>query len=129
MTRQIAHSKCLNSPVLHTPPLWYQAQRGNIHSYSRQFTVIKWYENAHTHVCMHWYSRLVQNELISGHANVAHTSSLFRPHTHTHTHTCTFAYHLRTVHTYSIKPVLNWANVCSPEHTSDTSTNYDSFLN
>ena len=25
--------------------------------------------------------------------------------------------------------VLNWANVCSPEHTSDTSTNYDSFLN
>ena len=28
-----------------------------------------------------------------------------------------------------IKPVLNWANVCSPEHTSDTSTNYDSFLN
>ena len=27
------------------------------------------------------------------------------------------------------KPVLNWANVCSPEHTSDTSTNYDSFLN
>ena len=29
----------------------------------------------------------------------------------------------------SVKPVLNWANVCSPEHTSDTSTNYDSFLN
>ena len=29
----------------------------------------------------------------------------------------------------SLKPVLNWANVCSPEHTSDTSTNYDSFLN
>ena len=28
-----------------------------------------------------------------------------------------------------VKPVLNWANVCSPEHTSDTSTNYDSFLN
>ena len=27
------------------------------------------------------------------------------------------------------KPVLNWTNVCSPEHTSDTSTNYDSFLN
>ena len=27
------------------------------------------------------------------------------------------------------KPVLNWANVCSPEHTSETSTNYDSFLN
>ena len=25
--------------------------------------------------------------------------------------------------------VLNWTNVCSPEHTSDTSTNYDSFLN
>ena len=29
----------------------------------------------------------------------------------------------------SLKPVLNWANVCLPEHTSDTSTNYDSFLN
>ncbi len=29
----------------------------------------------------------------------------------------------------SLKPVLNWTNVCSPEHTSDTSTNYDSFLN
>ena len=29
----------------------------------------------------------------------------------------------------ALKPVLNWANVCSPEHTSDTSTNYDSFLN
>ena len=28
-----------------------------------------------------------------------------------------------------LKPVLNWANVCSPELTSDTSTNYDSFLN
>ena len=28
-----------------------------------------------------------------------------------------------------LTPVLNWANVCSPEHTSDTSTNYDSFLN
>ena len=28
-----------------------------------------------------------------------------------------------------LQPVLNWANVCSPEHTSDTSTNYDSFLN
>ena len=28
-----------------------------------------------------------------------------------------------------LKPVLNWGNVCSPEHTSDTSTNYDSFLN
>ena len=28
-----------------------------------------------------------------------------------------------------LKPVLNWANVCSPEYTSDTSTNYDSFLN
>ena len=28
-----------------------------------------------------------------------------------------------------VKPVLNWVNVCSPEHTSDTSTNYDSFLN
>ena len=29
----------------------------------------------------------------------------------------------------TLKPVLNWAYVCSPEHTSDTSTNYDSFLN
>ena len=29
----------------------------------------------------------------------------------------------------TVKPVLNWANVCSPEHTSDTSTNYNSFLN
>ena len=29
----------------------------------------------------------------------------------------------------SLKPILNWTNVCSPEHTSDTSTNYDSFLN
>ena len=29
----------------------------------------------------------------------------------------------------SLKPVLDWANVCSPEHTSDTSMNYDSFLN
>ena len=28
-----------------------------------------------------------------------------------------------------LKPVLNWANVCSPEHTPDTSTKYDSFLN
>ena len=30
---------------------------------------------------------------------------------------------------FSLKPVLNWVHVCSPEHTSDTSTNYDSFLN
>ena len=29
----------------------------------------------------------------------------------------------------SFKLVLNWANVCSPEHALDTSTNYDSFLN
>ena len=29
----------------------------------------------------------------------------------------------------SLKPVLNWANVCVAEHTSDTSTIYDSFLN
>ena len=29
----------------------------------------------------------------------------------------------------ALKPVLNWANVCSPKHTLDTSTNYDSFLN
>ena len=28
-----------------------------------------------------------------------------------------------------LKPVLNWVNVCSPEHTLDTLTNYDSFLN
>ena len=28
-----------------------------------------------------------------------------------------------------LKPVLNWANICLPEHTSDTLTNYDSFLN
>ena len=32
-------------------------------------------------------------------------------------------------HCVFLKPVLNWANVCSPEHTSDTSTNYDSFPN
>ena len=32
-------------------------------------------------------------------------------------------------HVSHVKPVLNWTNVCSPEHTSDTSTNYDSFLN
>ena len=31
--------------------------------------------------------------------------------------------------TNRLKPVLYWANVCSPKHTSDTSTNYDSFLN
>ena len=30
---------------------------------------------------------------------------------------------------FGLKPVFNWANVCSHEHTSDTSTNYDSFLN
>ena len=29
----------------------------------------------------------------------------------------------------NLKPVLNWANVCLPEHTSDTLANYDSFLN
>ena len=28
-----------------------------------------------------------------------------------------------------IKPVLNWANVCSPEHSSGYSSNYTSFLN
>ena len=28
-----------------------------------------------------------------------------------------------------VKPVLNWANVCSPDHAPDTSTNYGSFLN
>ena len=31
--------------------------------------------------------------------------------------------------TISVKPVLNWANVCLPKHTSDTWMNYDSFLN
>ena len=36
---------------------------------------------------------------------------------------------LHSVPSSCLKPVLNWANVCSPEHTSDTSTNYDSFLN
>ena len=35
----------------------------------------------------------------------------------------------RAARGYCVKPVLNWANVCSPEHTSDTSTNYDSFFN
>ena len=30
---------------------------------------------------------------------------------------------------YNLKPVLNSANVCSPNTTSDSSTNYDSFLN
>ena len=29
----------------------------------------------------------------------------------------------------SFKPVLKWANVCSPEHTLDTLTNYELFLN
>ena len=29
----------------------------------------------------------------------------------------------------AVNPFLNWANVCSPEQTSDTSTDYDSFLN
>ena len=38
---------------------------------------------------------------------------------------CTFSETTRRL----VKPVLNWTNVCSPEHTSDTSTNYDSFLN
>ena len=28
-----------------------------------------------------------------------------------------------------LKPVLNWANVCLPEHTLDTLTNYGLFLN
>ena len=28
-----------------------------------------------------------------------------------------------------LKPVFNWANVCSPEHTLDTLANYDLFLN
>ena len=38
-------------------------------------------------------------------------------------------YSKNVARTSRVKPVLNWANVCSPEHTSDTSTNYDSFLN
>ena len=29
----------------------------------------------------------------------------------------------------NLKPILNWVNVCSPEHTSNTLTNYDSFHN
>ena len=33
------------------------------------------------------------------------------------------------MYSFFLKPVLNWANVCSPEHTLDTSTNYDLFLN
>ena len=51
----------------------------------------------------------------------------------------TISSHVHVIHTLGgvaamtqrahLKPVLNWANVCSPEHTSDTSTNYDSFLN
>ena len=36
---------------------------------------------------------------------------------------------IASTHWHCLKPVLNWTNVCSPEHTSDTSTNYDSFLN
>ena len=36
---------------------------------------------------------------------------------------------MRLMFTCMLKPVLNWANVCSPERTSDTSTNYDSFFN
>ena len=31
--------------------------------------------------------------------------------------------------TGTLKPVLNWANVSSPEHTLDSSTNYDLFFN
>ena len=43
----------------------------------------------------------------------------------------TLVFFLQNIHLgrLNLKPVLNWANVCSPEHTSDTSTNYDSFLN
>ena len=37
--------------------------------------------------------------------------------------------HARIRRGTKLKPVLNWSNVCLPEHTSDTSTNYDSFLN
>ena len=47
-------------------------------------------------------------------------------------HCCTWLTHLAPACHYQLfclKPVLNWTNVCSPEHTSDTSTNYDSFLN
>ena len=47
------------------------------------------------------------------------------PSTHTQTNFHTKLHKFATL----LKPVLNWANVCSPEHTSDTSTNYDSFLN
>ena len=38
-----------------------------------------------------------------------------------------FHFHLSRNRNVSLKPVLNLANVCSP-NTSDTSTNYDSFL-
>ena len=36
---------------------------------------------------------------------------------------------LKVLRMSCLKPILNWANVCSPEHTSDTSTKYDSFHN
>ena len=36
---------------------------------------------------------------------------------------------LSAVGGFTVKPVLNWVNVCSPQHTSDTSMNYDLFLN
>ena len=42
---------------------------------------------------------------------------------------CRHRHHQGRLWERQLKPVLNWANVCSPEHTSDTSTNYDSFLN
>ena len=37
--------------------------------------------------------------------------------------------HIKLKSLTSLKPVLNWVNVCSPEHASDIWTNYDSFLN
>ena len=42
---------------------------------------------------------------------------------------CVSSHIFRGVIITIVKPVLDWANVCSSEHTSDTSTNYDSFLN
>ena len=38
-------------------------------------------------------------------------------------------FHTMMIRECFLKPVLNWANVCSPKHTLDTSTNYDLFLN
>ena len=42
---------------------------------------------------------------------------------------CSLTAENRSASEVTVKPVLNWANVCSPKHTSDTSTNYDLFFN